>query len=68
MDESDQDIELLVLYLERSIVTSQLPGKETVISFNFTDMKKFGRWWIVVTDKDIDVCVRDPGKENANYF
>jgi len=68
MDDADLDLELLMLYLQRSIVADKLPGNETVIRFKFTDIDQFSDWWIVVANDNIDVCVRDPGKEVDVYF
>lgn len=68
MTEDDFDLELLMLYLERSIQPDKLSGRETVIKFNFTDVKDYPNWWIVVQNNDVDVCVRDPGKEVDVYF
>ena len=63
MDDTDLDLELLMLYLQRSIVADKLPGDETVIRFKFTDISQFSDWWIVTSENDVDVCVRDPGKD-----
>ncbi|GAB3102511.1 transcriptional regulator [Aestuariicella hydrocarbonica] len=68
MTEDDFDLELLMLYLERSIQPDKLSGRETVIKFNFTDVKDYPNWWIVVQNGDVDVCVHDPGKEVDVYF
>ncbi len=61
--EQDYDVELLMLYLKRSIVPEKLVGKETVIQFQFTDIKKLSRWWIVARRDEVDLCVSDPGKD-----
>ena len=63
MQENDFDVQLLMLYLERSIQTEQLLGRETIIRFNFTDVLEYPTWWIVVEGDALEVCVRDPGKE-----
>ena len=68
MDDSDMDIELLMLYLQRSVQPEKLPGRETVIRFKFDDIKKYSDWWLVVSDLKVDVCVRDPGKDVDIYF
>jgi len=68
MDDSDLDLELLMLYLQRSVEPTKLPGKETVIRFHFTDVDKYNQWWLVAADKNVDVCVRDPGKDVDIYF
>lgn len=68
LTEKDYDVELLMLYLKRSIVTEKLIGKETVIRFRFTDIKEYPDWWLVVHGDELDLCVKDPGKEVNVYF
>ena len=68
LTEKDYDVELLMVYLKRSIIKDQLIGRETVIRFKFTDIKEYPDWWLVVTDDEIDLCVNDPGKEVDVYF
>lgn len=68
LTEKDYDVELLMLYLKRSINPENLIGNETVIRFKFTDIKDYPNWWMVVKGNDIDMCVNDPGKEVDVYF
>ena len=68
MANSELDVELLMIYLVRSIKPEKLIGKETIIRFNFTDLKKLNYWWIVVRKNDIDICVEDPGREVDVWF
>jgi len=68
LTEKDYDVELLMTYLTRSIVPEKLPGNESVIRFKFIDIKEYPDWWMVVKDRDIDLCVSDPGKEIDVYF
>lgn len=68
LTEKDYDVELLMLYLKRSIVPHKLIGKESVIRFKFTDIDKFPDWWIVVNGEDIDLCINDPGKDVDVYI
>jgi DNA-binding HxlR family transcriptional regulator len=63
MADSDLDVELLMLYLVRSIRPECLVGDETVIRFNFRDLKQLEKWWLVVRGSEIDVCLEDPGKD-----
>jgi len=63
MTDSDFDVELLMLYLVRSIKPDKLIGDETVIRFAFSDLKHLRNWWLIVKGHDIDVCLKDPGKE-----
>ncbi len=66
--EEDYDVELLMLYLERSIATDKLPGSETILRFAFDDLRKQRLWWLIVQDQKVDVCVKDPGREVDIYF
>jgi DNA-binding HxlR family transcriptional regulator len=68
LNEKDYDVELLMLYLKRSIVPEKLVGDETVIRFHFTDIKRYPNWWIVVHEDEIDLCVNDPGKNVDVWF
>lgn len=68
LTEKDYDVELLMLYLKRSINPDNLIGNETVIRFKFTDIKDYPDWWMVVNDNEVDLCVSDPGKEIDVYF
>lgn len=68
LTESDYDVELLMLYLERSIVPDKLPGNQAVIRFRFADIQDISDWWIVVSDDHVDVCTTDPGKDVDVYF
>lgn len=66
--EDDYDIDLLMLYLERSIIVENLPGRDTLIRFEFADLKQHKYWWLVVKDNLVDVCVKDPGRDVDVYF
>lgn len=66
--DTDMDVELLMLYLQRSIKTDRLPGKQSVIRFQFTDLKKLNNWWLIVKDNKVDICLEDPGKDVDVYF
>jgi len=63
MSDSDLDVELLMLYLERSIRPERLIGEETVIRFAFSDLQHLRNWWLIVKGHDIDICIKDPGKD-----
>ncbi|MFC1685122.1 winged helix-turn-helix transcriptional regulator [Pseudomonadota bacterium] len=66
--EKDYDVELLMLYLKRSVVPEKLAGKETVIRFHFTDAEEFPNWWLVVNGNRLDLCDNDLGKDVDVYF
>ena len=64
----DYDVELLMLYLQRSVNPDNLVGDDTVIRFKFTDIKEFPDWWMVVEGNQVDLCTNNPGKEVDVYF
>lgn len=66
--DEDFDVELLMLYLKRSINPDGLAGVDTVIRFKFTDAKDLPNWWITVQNKQVELCHKDPGKEVDIYF
>jgi len=68
MKDADYDVELLMLYLQRSICSDKLVGDETVIRFHFTDLKDSADWWIIARGDNVDVCNKDPGKEVDVYL
>lgn len=66
--DSDLDVELLMVYLQRSLRIDNLPGDQSVIRFKFTDLKKLGDWWLLVKGTNVDICLEDPGKEVDVYL
>jgi DNA-binding HxlR family transcriptional regulator len=64
----DLDVDLLMLYLERSIDPAQLPGHETVIQFKFNDLETQRDWWLLVRDGNVEICIRRPGRDVDIYF
>ena len=68
INDDELDVELLMLYLGRSIMPEKLTGSETIIHFKFNDLKKLQDWWILVENGKVDVCLEDPGKEVDVWF
>ena len=68
LSSNDFDPDFLMLYLKRSIKTENLPGKETIIKFSFTDIEQQPNWWIIVVGELVDLCTIDPGREVDVYF
>ena len=68
LTEHDYDVELLMLYLQRSVQPDKLVGNESVIRFKFTDLKDMADWWILVRNSEVDVCTKDPGMDVDVYF
>lgn len=68
MLDTDYDVELLMLYLQRSVQRDKLIGNETVIRFKFTDINEPSDWWLIATRQDVDICNKDPGREVDVYI
>jgi DNA-binding HxlR family transcriptional regulator len=68
LSDDEFDAELLMLYLERSVDPSQLPGSETVIQFKFVDLAGQRDWWLLVRDGKVEVCINTPGRDVDVFF
>ncbi len=66
--DEDFDVDFLMLYLERSVDPEKLVGDETVIRFEFTDLENQNVFWLLVQEKKVDLCVKDPGKDVDIFF
>lgn len=63
----DYDVQLLMLYFERSIAFDRLPDSRIVIRFEFTDLSEQRLWWLVAFENKVEVCTTDPGFD-VNLF
>lgn len=68
LSSDELDIELLMLYLERSVLPAELPGSETVIQFKFKDLAEQRDWWLIVRDGKVEVCITPPGRDIDVFF
>lgn len=68
MTDEELDVEFLMWEMQRRLQTQHLPAGETIICFSFAEIEKFGNWWLVVFEDDVDVCTRDPGKDVDIYI
>ena len=68
MSDDELDVELLMWDIHRRIQTDSLPDGETVLSFNFSDLDKYRKWWLVISRQDVDLCTEDPGKDIDLYI
>ncbi|MEZ5938296.1 MAG: helix-turn-helix domain-containing protein [Hyphomonadaceae bacterium] len=66
--DADFDVDLLMLYLERSIDPDQLVGGETTIQFRFADLVQQQNFWILVKGADVQLCVKDPCRDIDVFF
>jgi DNA-binding HxlR family transcriptional regulator len=67
MSPDDLDVSFLMFDIQRRIDKSVLPDGETVLCFQFTDVKNFCHWWLVCHGSDVDLCYEDPGKDVDCY-
>ena len=67
LTESDCDVELLMLYLQRSIVPDRLIGPETVVRFKLAEIEDPADWRLPVKDRDVEICTSDPGRDVDAY-
>ena len=68
LSKKDLDPSLLMWDAHRRIDTSYFPGRRSVLRFEFVDYpSKFRLWWLVVTDGEVDICLKDPGHEVTLY-
>lgn len=63
MSDDELDVQLLMVYICRSLRCKHLPDGQTVIKFHFPDLDEFGTWWVVATDGEVDLCIDAPSDE-----
>lgn len=64
MTKKDLDPSLLMWDMHRQIDTSYFPEDRTVLMYEFVDYtSKMRRWWLVIKDHNVDICLKDPGYE-----
>lgn len=68
LSDEDYDVDFLMLYLNRSVVPENIPGRRAVIKFKFLDIEDNPDWWILVDGDNVDICIKDPGKDVDVYF
>lgn len=64
LGEHELDPHLLMWDMRRKIPVHEWPRTRTVVRFHLDDMPaKVSRWWLMVSEGDVDVCDFDPGHE-----
>ena len=66
--DSELDVEFLMVDLQRRLQTDHLPDGETVLCFTFNELETFKTWWMVASEKEVDLCTENPGKEVDLYI
>ena len=58
------DPSLLMWDIHRTMNADYFDSDRTVLYFEFSDYAaKFRRWWLIVHDSEVDVCMKDPGHD-----
>jgi DNA-binding HxlR family transcriptional regulator len=58
------DPKLLLWDMHRNVVPTAVPPGRTVLHFRFPEIAgSDGRWWLVISPAEVDVCTDDPGHE-----
>ncbi len=58
------DPSLLMWDIHRTMNADYFGDQRTVLYFEFSDYaSKFRRWWLIVQDGEVDICMKDPGHE-----
>ena len=62
----DLDPSMLMWDIHRTMNAEYFGADRTVLHFEFIDFDaKFRRWWLVIQNDDVDVCMKDPGHDVA---
>lgn len=55
------DSHVVLWSMARLIDRERLPARRVLIRFDITDLKRKNRFWMVVENEDIEVCLKHPG-------
>ena len=66
--DEDLDAGTFMWDFHRSLKVDELPDGETVISVTLSDVQTYGRWWLIASSQDVDLCTDDPGKDVDLYL
>jgi DNA-binding HxlR family transcriptional regulator len=64
LGDADLDPKLLLWDMHRNVDHAVVPPRRTVVQFRFPELRgAAGRWWLVISPSEVDVCDTDPGHE-----
>ncbi|MBC8212549.1 MAG: helix-turn-helix transcriptional regulator [Gammaproteobacteria bacterium] len=64
LSSGDLDAGLLMWDMRRSVDPSIFPDHRVVVQFEYPDAPKgAGQWWLISENKEVDLCLKDPGYE-----
>ncbi len=74
LGDDELDVNLLMWYLRFGIDRRHFSSERSVVRFEFTDRPRLkkenwwvDKWWLIVTEDEIDLCVQDPGHDVDLY-
>jgi len=68
LSRKDLDPSLLMWDMHRNVDTSYFGTDRTVLRFEYVDYpSKMRLWWLVITDGNVDICLKDPGYDVDLY-
>ena len=72
--EDELDVSQLMWYLRCGINRQHFKPEQSVVSFEFTDRPRLSKgnwwvdkWWLIVSEDEVDLCAQDPGYEVDLY-
>ncbi|MFK7996296.1 MAG: SCP2 sterol-binding domain-containing protein [Granulosicoccus sp.] len=68
MEDEDYDATFLMFDLQRNFDPANLPDGETTLCFIFSDLKDYKKWWLLISEGNVDICYEDPGKDVDVYI
>lgn len=64
LDRGDLDPSLLMWDIHRTMNGEYFGSGRAVVHVRFRDFgARYGNWWLVIEEGDVDVCMKDPGHE-----
>lgn len=64
LEAHDLDAGLLMWDIRRGVDAEKLPDGRVVVQIVFTDAPEgWSDWWLISEDRDVDLCLEDPGHE-----
>ncbi len=74
LGDDELDVNLLMWYLRCGVDRQDFPPGRSIVCFEYTDRPRLSKdnwwvdkWWLIVTDEGVDLCVQDPGHEVDLY-
>jgi len=70
-DAQNLDAEFLMWNVRRRLATDQLPAKRTIVRVDFSGLppryRKGRIFWLILEQREVDLCLKDPGAEVDLY-